>query len=101
MCDFRDVRCIEFKGKKIYPPRFSIDPADIEHMQTAGLYYICCTGSHYMYFDGKDWYREYRNSEFLPQYNNLNGFKVTGISLTEDTTYGQIISIEEVNKNEN
>lgn len=85
MCDFRHIKSIELNGKTISClGHFSIDPADQKNVTTPGLYYICCTGSHYKYFDGTKWYREYVDTSY---YKNLDGFKVLSTMIYDNSIH--------------
>ncbi len=55
MCDFREITKIEVNGKVIDANTKYIQPADMDKVKEEGFYKICCTGSFYLYYDGKQW----------------------------------------------
>lgn len=74
MCDFRTIYSIELNGEIISTISCKeIDPANMDKVTEPGLYLICCTGSHHLYFDGNKWIGEYRDDKW---FKRLDGFKV-------------------------
>lgn len=56
MCDFRRITKIKVDEKIIDTsiPKI-IQPTDMNKVKDPGLYYICASGSHHLYFDGEAW----------------------------------------------
>jgi hypothetical protein len=74
MCDFREITAIRVNDIiKEYNKIPHIMIHQMCDITKEGLYYICCTGGHYSYFNGEEWLPEGKGWEAI-------GFKTVGLT---------------------